>query len=436
MSGIGDKTPSESYKDLLSVGEDFGGLSKKMSNITDGSGNNTKIRCSLNSIDIDFGGGSLSSFLSNSISRSFKINNIEYSGTYEVKIGNPGIEFFIPMFFSSPDPGPVSPCEGSSGDIDCRVISIVIKKPECLDSLSEYPSYSKTELFLTTDLNSVRYNFSSYDGYEIVGIDHFHPTSRGFDLIKIEFINNTIDSTAKIHISLLQEDYFNRPAFNPPPGSFKYLCEDSWNIYEEYERKGKKSKPGIPLRKSTPAGSYADLVFIDSENSGLGISPVAIKDGNGSEIGIEVSLDSTSVFTNGGTLTDPIFSSYNESLHAIEIIDSQNIYEISSLSSDHIFIHRTSSSAEELNANVIISIDDFPIKDSLNPNESTMSELRISYKSVSAGFEKTNIAIKFKKQNEEFDGCTFEIPAINNTVLEFKRIIIIHNYKIEEVIEL
>jgi hypothetical protein len=54
MSGLKGKTPSESYGDILVIGDLYNGLSATMEFVTDGLGNNTNIKCSKHSIDINF----------------------------------------------------------------------------------------------------------------------------------------------------------------------------------------------------------------------------------------------------------------------------------------------------------------------------------------------------------------------------------------------
>ena len=48
MSGLYGKTPAESYRDLLTIGSSYEGLTSDMSPITDGSGQNSTVKASLN----------------------------------------------------------------------------------------------------------------------------------------------------------------------------------------------------------------------------------------------------------------------------------------------------------------------------------------------------------------------------------------------------
>lgn len=435
MSGLANKTPKETFKDLIVIGENYIGLTDKMSQFTDGVGNPLLLSSSVNSIDINFNGGNLGSHLSNNICNKFQIERLEYNGTYELTLGNPGVQFWMPMFFSEPDPGPTSICFGPSGFDLCRAVTVFIKKPQSLESLSSFSSYAKTDLYLSSDDNSIVVEFYSYDGYFIDGITSFRPTSKGFDLLRIEFINNSITSNKEIKISLIAEDIFDL-TLSDLDGSLKSLCEDTWSIYGEYTRKGKSSKPGVPLSEATPGGSYKDILFLNNNNNGITSETVDICDGLGNNFGLSISENSFSINSDKINIQDPIFGSTHESVYELNIVDTQSEYYVDNLNSNHILINRESLSPISLNAKITIDLDNLPIYNSDFVNEMFVTEINISYAVFVPGYLPTNVEIRFFKNEYLSEYFSFVIPSGYSTSTFVKKFIILHKEDIIEIINL
>jgi hypothetical protein len=82
-SSIGDKTPAQSYKDLLHLNNDNGGLLSDLSTVYSGNGIATPLRLAAEKIEADFGKGTLSSAVFDSCH--FRYNAIgEVEDTYQI----------------------------------------------------------------------------------------------------------------------------------------------------------------------------------------------------------------------------------------------------------------------------------------------------------------------------------------------------------------
>jgi len=439
MSGLNGKTPAESYKDLLTIGSSYNGLTSEMSSITDGAGQSSTVKASLNSVDIDFNGGSIGSILYNNFSGGYKLNRIEYSSTNSVYVGNPGAQFFMPMFYSVPDPGFVVPCNPDGAVNNCRRITLELRAPVCKDPISAvgpYSVYSCTDVFLYTDANKVRFDFTSPDGYDIVGVNNFHPTSRGFDLLRVQMLRNDLTDSIAYYVSLIGENVFGFSIGEPPLGSLKLLCQSTWNLYPNDYRKGEAIKAAVPLSKAAPGGSYKDLLYLNNNNNGLHSTMLGssnVNDGLGNETNIELTTTGAAIYVENCSLTDPVLSSSVVQAESLLIEDSTESYILDSDFINNIIINRSSISTESKTFYLTIDLSSMPSYETTNPNEKNSTQINFSYK-VNCPDSQTILNVRFL-MNENYTNWTiFSIPASDEFLCNYSQYLIIYSDVIEEVV--
>lgn len=443
MSGLKDKTPSESFRDLLVIGSNYEGLTSTTSPITDGFNNSSTISSCLNATDIDFNGGTLGSFYFNNFSASFSIHRIEYSSINYMVVGNPGVQFWMSMFYSSPDPGPTVPCSQGGSINNCRRIVVLLKHPEIIDSLSNSSIYAFTDMYISADGTAVRYDFLAHaSGIKVNGIESFSHSddSDGHingdtDYIKVEFIQSSVSGYKEFYVSLVKKDCFSgMGGGDMPSGKLKEDCEDSWNLYDTYERKGDSIKAAIPLAKATPAGSYKDILCLNNDNDGLSASLSEVTDGDGSNSGIQLSLTQASIDTNGGYINDPIFGSTASLLYPLEIVDGTASYSISGSNIDNILISRNTASLVEQSFYVDVNAGSVPRTESTDENIKNMMEVSFSYSTTSTS--SSLVKIRFLMNEIYSDYYELVIPPGANIKAKAKVLLIIYSDIIEEIIEI
>jgi hypothetical protein len=439
MSGLNGKTPAESYKDLLTIGSSYNGLTSEMSSVTDGAGQSSTVKASLHSVDIDFNGGSIGSILYNNFSGGYKLNRIEYSSTNSVYVGNPGAQFFMPMFYSVPDPGAVVPCNPDGAVNNCRRITLELRAPVCKDPISAvgpYSVYSCTDVFLYTDANPVRFDFTSPDGYDIIGVNTFHPTSRGFDLLRVQMLRNDLTDSIAYYVSLIGEDVFGLSISEPPTGSLKLLCESTWNLYPNDYRKGETIKAAVPLSKAAPGGSYKDLLYLNNNNNGLHSTMLGssnVNDGLGNETNIELTTTGAGIYVENCSLTDPILSSNAVQAESLLIVDATTSYTLDSAFINNIIINRSSNLMSSETFYLTIDLNSMPSYETTNPNEKNSTQINFSYK-VNCPDSQTILNVRFLMNENYTDWAVFSIPASDAFVCNYSQYLIIYSDSIEEVV--
>jgi len=186
MSSLKDKTPSESYKDILNIGSEYQGLTNYIQYFNDGSGNQLPIGASSSSIDINFNGGAITNHsIRGSVCKNYSLVRAAHSDVLNLVVGQPSIyilmSYFTPEIVDSSIPG--------------RQRTLInIKKPLIGSEYVSIPYYSYSDLYLFQSENpspAIRYQFQPEAGliqlaggnlnttYDISAINQY-------DLLRIE----------------------------------------------------------------------------------------------------------------------------------------------------------------------------------------------------------------------------------------------------------
>jgi hypothetical protein len=418
MSGLKGKTPSESYGDILVIGDLYNGLSATMEFVTDGLGNNTNIKCSKHSIDINFNGGELTSYRFNSACYKFDLIRSSWSGYHTIRIGNPA-EVALITYYSDPY---------VSEDYE---LTVNLLPPSFVDKFSSSPIYAVTKILYSNagvDSNVV---FTSSDGYVINGLtSYFKQTNKSVSVIKVEFFSENIGLGGEFFVSLESEDFF-KSGGQPDLTRLKSLCEDSTNLYGDYVRLGKSSKSAVPLSKASPGGSYRDLLYLNNNGSGLDTALEQLQDGAGNNSLISLSNSEVSISSNGGFINDGIFGSSSISPFLLSINDSNDTYTIKENIKDHIIIKYTSSSAEVKTFYINIDISNVPYQEASNSLETNVFNCKIS--TVHDTVSNFKLNVRFINTNSQSIYNEKIITAGLSTFNSINNYIVLYNTSIEEV---
>lgn len=418
MSGLKGKTPSESYGDLLVVGGLYNGLSEAMEHVTDGLGNNTAIKCSKYSIDLDFNGGELTSYRFNSACYKFDLIRSSWSGYHTIRVGNPA-EVALITYYSDPY---------TSEDYE---VTLNLLAPSFINKFSSSPIYAVTTILYSNAGVDSSIVFTSSDGYVINGMtSYFKQINRSVSVIKVEFFSENIGSGGEFFVSLESEDFF-KSGGESFLTRLKSLCENSTDLYEDYVRLGKASKSAVPLGKASPGGSYRDLLYLN--NSGLGIHNVLeqMQDGAGNNSLISLSNNEISISLNGGLISDGVFGSSSISPCLLVIDDSESNYIIKEDIKDHIVIKYASSSSEVKTFYIDIDISNVPYKEASNSLDTNVFHCKIS--TVHDTTSEFKINVRFINENSQ--GIYYE-KSVNAGLSTFNYInsyFVLYNKSIEEV---
>lgn len=198
MSSLKNKTPSETYVDILSIGENLNGISEVSQNITDGSGNETKIKVSKTNLDIDFNGGNLSSYYQKgSECKKFIVQRIAHFDSVEIKVGQPSAVIIMAYF----DPDPYvedfiyEEDPYSNEIVEYQRVFVNLKKPviEIENQEKQYICY--TDIYFYQDRNAgnaIQLWFTFEDGGAPEGVDKYSTDgSPGeYDHLRVFLIND------------------------------------------------------------------------------------------------------------------------------------------------------------------------------------------------------------------------------------------------------
>jgi hypothetical protein len=419
MSGLLGKTPSESYGDLLVVGDTYKGLSEKMEFITDGLGNNTPIACSKHSIDINCGGGVVTSYRFNSMCYKFDLIRSSWTDYHTVYVGQPP-EVVLMTYYSDPY---VS---------ESYNVSVSLLAPMASEMVNSLPVYAETRILYTNGGVDASVVFSSPNGYPIYGLTSYSkPTGSSVDILKIQFYSNNFGSDGAFFISLESEDFFKSGGESPLTRP-KELCINSVNLYEDYVRTGKVEKTAVPLAKSAPGGSYRDLLYLNNSGNGIPENTSPIRDGAGNISLISLSESVVEIDTSGGTIKDPIIGSSAISTFELNINDSISTYTVSENIKDHIVLKYDSSTSDIKDFYIHIDVSNVPYINPSNSSESNMFKCTLS--AIYDTFTNFNIHVKFFNSNNESEYFTTIIPAGSSYFMTVKKYIVIFSSTIEEVI--
>lgn len=217
MSSLRDKTPSETYVDLLAIGEDLKGISKNSQNITDGAGKNSRIKVSKTNLDIDFNGGSLSSYyLKGSECKKFNVQRIAHFDSVDVIVGQPGSNIIMAYF----DPDPYSEDlvyetdPYSNESMEYQRVFVNLKKPKINESYINRTYMCHTDIYFYQDRNTGNYIqiwFTFEDGELIEGSDKYSTNglTEEYDHIRIFLINDQDSGYCKYKILPVKNNIFN-----------------------------------------------------------------------------------------------------------------------------------------------------------------------------------------------------------------------------------
>jgi hypothetical protein len=140
MSSLRDKTPSESFRDLINIGSNYDGLSNNLQNLNDGFGNQIPISISRTTISIDFNGGALTSYYSKGAQcKGYELVRTAHSDVLNLYVGQPSsyiiMSYFNPVVIDGTIPGK-------------QRILINIKKPNIGSNYITYPYYASSDIYL------------------------------------------------------------------------------------------------------------------------------------------------------------------------------------------------------------------------------------------------------------------------------------------------
>lgn len=418
MSGLKGKTPSQSYGDLLVVGELYNGLSSKMEYFTDGLGASTNIQCSRHGIDINFNGGELTSYRFNSSCYRLDLLRSSWSDYHTVRVGNPP-EVALITYYSDPY---------VSEDYE---ITVNLLPPFFINKFSSSPLYSFTNLLYSNAGNDSNIIFTSSDGYPINGLtSYYRQTGKNVSIIKIEFFSENISLGGEFFISLENEDFFNsggEPFITKPES----LCQDQTDLFEDYVRVGKSSKSAIPLAKASPGGSYRDLLYLNNNGAGIGNNLNPIQDGAGNNSLISISDNEVSVSLNGGFINDGIFGSSCVCPLIITIDDNENTYVLKDGLTNHAVLKYISTSSDEKDFYISVDIASVPYSQSSNSleiNNFTFT-LSVTYSTISD----FKIHVRFINKNGETNYYEKTISAGSSSLSLINNYTVLFNESIEEV---
>lgn len=217
MSSLKNKTPSETYADILAIGEDFNGISENSQSITDGSGSETKIKVSKTNLDIDFNGGSISSYyLKGSECKKFIVQRIAHFDSVNILVGQPGTN--IVMAYFDPDPYVedfvYESDPYSNEDIEYQRVFINIKKPLIENSYQEIPYICYSDIYFYQARNAgnaIQLWFTFEDGQLIEGSEKYSTdgSQEEYDHIRVFLINDNNGGDCKYKVMPIKNNVFN-----------------------------------------------------------------------------------------------------------------------------------------------------------------------------------------------------------------------------------
>jgi len=191
--GLKNKSPSESYKDIITVGDDLNGISSSLRYLQDGSGNPLPISVSNSSLNINFNGGAISNHnLIGAICKSYDIKKAAWSDSLDIIVGQP--PNYILMSYFSPDS--IDPIVVNSVTYQRTIINI--KKPYIGYEYTNFPYYTYSDLYLFRSENpapQIMYIFNPESGMtklddnnSNLNIGNYYTNSANntYDLIRIE----------------------------------------------------------------------------------------------------------------------------------------------------------------------------------------------------------------------------------------------------------
>jgi hypothetical protein len=177
MSSLRNKTPSESFRDLINIGSTYNGLSTDLQNFNDGFGNQIPISASRTTINIDFNGGALTSYHSKGAQcKGYELIRTAHSDSLSIYVGQPSsyiiMSYFTPEVIDGAIPGK-------------QRILVNIRKPNISSDYISYPYYASSDIYLYKAENpspNIVYAFQAEPGlvqlsdnvnnlYEIDGVD-------------------------------------------------------------------------------------------------------------------------------------------------------------------------------------------------------------------------------------------------------------------------
>jgi len=418
MSGLKGKTPSQSYGDLLVIGELYNGLSERMEYVTDGFGVSTNIQCSKYSLDVNFNGGELTSYRFNSSCYRFDLLRSSWSDYHTIRVGNPP-EVALITYYSDPY---VSE--------DYEVI-VNLLPPFFINKFLSSPIYSCTKLLYSNAGNDSSIVFTSSDGYAINGLtSYYRQINKSVSIIKIEFFSENAGLGGEFFISLENEDFF-KSGGEPPLTRPESLCQDQIDLFEDYVRVGNSYKSAIPLAKASPGGSYRDLLYLNNNGSGVGESLRQVQDGAGNNLLLSMSNNEVSISSNGGSIIDGIFGSSCICPLFRNIDDNENNYILKNGLTNHAILKYTSNSSDKKDFYISVDISNVPYaqpSNSLEINNFTFT-LSISYNTISD----FNIHVRFVNENEATSYHKKTISAGSSGLRLINNYTVLFNESIEEV---
>ena len=418
MSGLKGKTPSQSYGDLLVVGELYNGLSEHMEYVTDGLGNSTNIQCSKYGLDINFNGGELTSYRFNSSCYRLDLLRSSWSDYHTIRVGNPP-EVALITYYSDPY---------VSEDYE---VTVNLLPPFFINKFLSSPIYSSTKLLYSNAGSDSNIVFTSSDGYTINGLtSYYKQINKSVSIIKIEFFSENAGLDGEFFISLENEDFF-KSGGEPPLTRPESLCQDQIDLFEDYVRVGKSSKSAIPLAKASPGGSYRDLLYLNNNGSGVGESLKQVQDGAGNNLLLSMSGNEVSISSNGGSIIDGIFGSSCICPLFTNIDDNENNYILKNDLTNHAILKYTSNSSDKKDFYISVDISNVPYSqpsNSLEINNFTFT-LSISYSTISD----FNIHVRFVNKNGATSYYKKTISAGSSGLSLISNYTVLFNESIEEV---
>lgn len=176
MSSYKNKTPSETYNDILYIGESFKGIEDVSCPITDGAGIDSKILVSKKNIDIDFNGGKIGpSEIIGSPCKGYQIHRLAHSDSVDITVGNPGTNIIMAYFNPSPEEEDLvaAPPEVPGGFYSRIVVNLKLPSISADFGNILYSSYS--DIYFYQDRNSDAPCQLWFDsgGYTIDGEDKY-----------------------------------------------------------------------------------------------------------------------------------------------------------------------------------------------------------------------------------------------------------------------
>ena len=177
MSSLTNKTPSESFRDLINIGSNYGGISEDLQNFTDGFGNQIPIKVSKTSLEIDFNGGELTSYHSKgAVCKGYELIRTAHSDVVDLYVGQPS-SYIIMSYFH--------PVVADTTIPNFQRVLVNIRKPSISSVNTSLPYYASSYIYLYKGENpspNIFYSFQPEaglvqlsdnvnNGYEIDGVD-------------------------------------------------------------------------------------------------------------------------------------------------------------------------------------------------------------------------------------------------------------------------